>query len=109
MQGRGRGLSALSRQEAAGGLVAKRGDEFKRRLQEGAHGGLIGDPLFGLGRRCENAAAMLGRAINDASVDQMEQDGQTAAERNPRPVIRSTQIVFQVQADVAERLLIKRV
>ncbi|MDQ2700618.1 MAG: hypothetical protein M3Y23_04745, partial [Actinomycetota bacterium] len=106
---RGGGLSALSGAATAGGFVAKRGDQLKRRLQEGAHGGLIGDPLLGLEGRRENSAAVANGAVHDAPVHEMKKDGQATAKRDSRPVLRSTEFVLQVQPDVAERLLVKRV
>ena len=89
--------------------MAEGRDEFQRGLGERTEGGALDHPVLGVGGGAEDVAALPARPIDDALIDEVEQDGQATVQGDSRPVFGAAEIVFQMQADVAERLFVQRV
>jgi len=83
-------------------------DQFDQRLHVAAQRSLVGDPGFGMGKRLEDAPAMTRGSRDNALVDQEKQNGGRMPERHSRPMVRSAEVVFEVQTDVPRSLLEKR-
>ncbi len=83
-------------------------DQFDHRLHVTAQRSLVGDPRFGMGKRLEDAPAMTRGSRDNALVGQEQENGGCMPERHARPVVRSAEVVFEVQTDVPRSLLEKR-
>ena len=53
-----------------------------------------------MGKRLEDAPAVARGSLDDALVDQEQENCGCMPERHARPVVRPAEVVFQVQADV---------
>ncbi len=61
-----------------------------------------------MGKRLEDAPAMTRGSRDNALVGQEQENGGCMPERHARPVVRSAEVVFEVQTDVPGSLFEKR-
>ncbi len=66
------------------------------------------DPRLGVGDGFEDPTSLADAADDDPPIDQEEEHSHAAGQRPFRPVFRPGQVVLQVQAGVAQRLLDQR-
>ena len=66
------------------------------------------DPRLGVGDGFEDPTPLADAANDDPPIDQEEEYGHAAGQRPLRPVFRPGQVVLQMQAGVAQRLLDQR-
>ncbi len=88
--------------------MAEGGQQFERLLDVRAQRWLAFDPRFRVRQGLEDAACSPERAIDDTPVDQEQQDDRSLVERHGRPVVRTRQVILEVEARVTDRLLEER-
>jgi len=89
-------------------LVTEGGQEFERLLEVGSQGRLAFDPRLRVGKRLENATSAPDGALDDAPVDQDQQNDRSLMQRHRRPIVGACQIVLEVQARVTDGFLEQR-
>jgi hypothetical protein len=81
----------------------------REQLHEGgaerSQGRLALDPGLGVCQRFEDALAIPRGTYDDSPIDQEEEDGRRLPEGDLGPVGRAPEVVFEVEADVTDRLL----
>ncbi len=80
-------------------------NQFDQRLHVTVQRSLVGDPGFGMGKGLEGAPAMTRGSGDNALVDQEQQNCGRMPERHSGPMVRSAEVVFEVQTDVPRCLV----
>jgi hypothetical protein len=83
-------------------LVAEGRQQLERRLEVGQKGGLASHPGLGMGKRLEHATSSASRTLDDASVDQEQEQARSLVEWRRRPELGIGQIILEVQTCVTD-------
>ena len=89
-------------------LVPEGGQELERRLEVGLQGRLAFDPRLRVWERLEDATSTPDGTLDDAPVDQEQQNDRSLMQRHRRPVVGACQVVLEVQARVTDCFLEQR-
>ena len=86
-------------------LEAKGVQQFQDRPAIGPQGWLVFAPGLGVRQRLVDATPAAGRPLDDAPIDEEQQDRRPLVQRRPRPELGAAQVVLEVQPGVSGRLL----
>ena len=89
-------------------LEAEGVQELEDRPAVGPKRGLVLAPRFGVCQRLVDPPTAPGRPLDDAPVDEKQQDRGPLLQRRPRPELRAAEVVLEVQPRVPGGLLEQR-